>query len=164
MDWMYSLPMNSWRLNALCTASLRMRPYTWEFFEAFWANDAAGLARMLERMLDENEGMYEACGMFLHYFLYWLFDVCGNGYVVQWGDIGRTEADVVVYNKEDRRIAAIKAMRAGSEEELPALAEKAFRQLKDNTECDLVNRNGDVWSVTFWGMAFYQKHCVFMAG
>ena len=57
-----------------------------------------------------------------------LFKSCGKGYAVQWGDIGRTEADVVAYSKEDRRIAAIRAMRAGSDEELPALAEKAFRQ------------------------------------
>ena len=44
------------------------------------------------------------------------------------------------------------------------LRRKPSARLKDNTECDLVNRNGDVWSVTFWGMAFYQKHCEFMAG
>ena len=89
---------------------------------------------------------------------------CGKGYAVQWGKIGRTEADIVVYNEKDRRIAAIKAVPAGSEEELPAIAGKALHQLKDNTECDLVKRNGDVWSVTFWGMVFYKKHCVFMAG
>lgn len=71
----------------------------------------------------------------------------------------------MVYNEKDRCIAAIKAVRAGSKEELPALAGKALHQLKDNAGCGgRVKRNRAVWSVTFWGMAFYKKHCVFMAG
>ena len=71
----------------------------------------------------------------------------------------------MVYNEKNRRIAAIKAVRAGSDEELPALAEKAFHQLKDNTGCGgRVKRNRAVWPVTLRGMAFYKKHCVFMAG
>ncbi len=149
MDWMYSL---------------RMKPDLWDFFEVFWANDAATLTRMLESMLDENEGMYEACGMFLHYFLYWLFDSCSKGYAVQWEKIRRTEPDIVVYNREERRIAAINVMRAGSEEELPVLAEKAFHQLKDNIGRGRVKKNRTLWTVTVWGMAFYKKHCVFMVG
>ncbi len=83
-------------------------------------------------------------------FLYWLSDSCSKG---------------CVYTQKDRRIAAIKAVRAGSDEELPALAEKAFHQLKDNTGCGgRVKRNRAVWPVTLRGMAFYKKHCVFMAG
>ena len=70
-----------------------------------------------------------------------------------------------VCTQEDRRIAAIKAVRAASEDELPVLAEKAFHQLKDNTGCGgRVKRNRAVWPVTLRGMAFYKKHCVFMAG
>ena len=83
------------------------------------------------------------------------FDSCGKAYAVQWGKIGRTEADIVVYNEKDRCIAAIKAVRAGSEDELPLLAEKAFQQLKDNAGCGgRVKRNRAVWSVTFWGWRF----------
>ncbi|MDO4840683.1 MAG: hypothetical protein Q3990_08460, partial [Desulfovibrionaceae bacterium] len=65
---------------------------------------------------------------------------------------------------EDRRIAAINVLRAGSEEELPVLAEKAFHQLKDNTGRGRVKKNRTLWTVTVWGMAFYKKHCVFMVG
>lgn len=55
-------------------------------------------------------------------------------------------------------------MRAGSDVELSALAEKAFHQLKDNTDCDRVKRSVAVCIVTLRGMAFYKKYCVFMAG
>ncbi len=154
---LFAIPIMNWLYSV-------RRPDTWEFCEVFWANDAALLARMMEKMLDENEGMYEACGMFLHYFLYWLFDSCCKGYAVQWEKIRRTEADIVVYNQEERRIAAINVLRAGSEEELPVLAEKAFHQLKDNTGRGRVKKNRTLWTVTVWGMAFYKKHCVFMVG
>ncbi len=72
-----------------------------------------------------------------------------------------TEADIVVYNRDDRRIAAIIVMRAGSEEELPVLAEKAFYQLKDNTECDLVKRNGAVWRWLHSGAWLFTKSAAF---
>ncbi len=155
---LFTIPIMYWLY------SLRIRVDTWEFFEAFWANDDAAVSRLLTSLLEETDGLYDACEMFLHSFFYWLFQKSGKGYAIQWGTIGRTEADVVVCNQFDKRIVAIQIVRAGSEEDLTALAEKALSQLKDNAGCGVEKRYGEDCPVTYWGLAVYRKHCVFTAG
>ena len=133
---------------------------TWDrqkMFQAVWSGDTETLTKEISKLLLRTISYHDYKEDFYHAFLAGIF--AGGGHRVESNrEHGEGRSDIIVFDKNNARLAIFEVKCVKSLDALPAACEAALEQIDDRryTESFWDNYNEKL----HYGIAFYKKRCL----
>ncbi len=133
---------------------------TWDrqkMFQAVWSGDTDTLTKEISKLLLRTISYHDYKEDFYHAFLAGIF--AGGGHRVESNrEHGEGRSDVIVFDKNNARLAIFEVKCVKSMDGLPAACEAALGQIEDRRYTESFWDNYD--EKLHYGIAFYKKRCL----
>ena len=133
---------------------------TWDrqkMFQAVWSGDTETLTKEISKLLLRTISYHDYKEDFYHAFLAGIF--AGGGHRVESNrEHGEGRSDIIVFDKNNARLAIFEVKCVKSPDALPAACEAALEQIDDRRYTESFWDNYD--EKLHYGIAFYKKRCL----
>ena len=133
---------------------------TWDrqkMFQAVWSGDTETLTKEISKLLLRTISYHDYKEDFYHAFLAGIF--AGGGHRVESNrEHGEGRSDIIVFDKNNARLAIFEVKCVKSLDALPAACEAALEQIDDRRYTESFWDNYD--EKLHYGIAFYKKRCL----
>ena len=133
---------------------------TWDrqkMFQAVWSGDTETLTKEISKLLLRTISYHDYKEDFYHAFLAGIF--AGGGHRVESNrEHGEGRSDIIVFDKNNARLAIFEVKCVKSPDALPAACEAALEQIDDRRYMESFWDNYD--EKLHYGIAFYKKRCL----